>query len=83
MEFIFRLKSLACHEFCSPGRYMWSWETVVVTSDPLAPTLHLKRKKKKTPAGKMEGRKGEFLGGFVGYILYSTLLHYFVVVCRF
>lgn len=25
---------------------MWSWESVVATSGPLAPTLHLKKKKK-------------------------------------
>lgn len=54
----------------------------MATSDPLGPTLHLK--KKKTPAKMMKGRKGEFLSSFVGYILYPAfLLYYFIVVCGF
>lgn len=32
------------------------------------------KKKKKTPAKMMKGRKGEFLSSFVGYILYPAFL---------
>lgn len=59
---------------------MWSWESVVATSGPLAPTLHLKKKKKR-PSRELEGRKGEFLSGFV-YDKFHIQLFFSIVSLR-